>query len=532
VPLQPKSATSAEIAERIKAILGTRDLTLYQVCQKAESGYGYASPYCLPHNLYYRIKLGSFSPTLYQLFALSRITGYKLPDWLRVFGFDLEQIPRLQVLLPTKRTLLLDSEVCDPNAWIPWFQDRPRGTPIPAIAPLSQLLAAGSPVRQHSLLEPNQKRFLYAKVGMEDARAFPDLFPGSVVRIDRQLEAVLPSLNRNPSNRIFLVEHGRGQCCCRLLAAGPNRILTVSTHLPYPQIEFELQREARILGAVDFEIRPLIGVEQPQVSNEFRKRQNPVRLHRGSATLSQFLRASRLKVGLSLREASALSRRVARVFDNEHYFISPSSLSDYEARDTPPHQIEKAIALCVVYAVPFYTLLNAVGLSAAKAGQQPVPDRLLSDAPSAPLDVGRVSADEITNQGFVVELLRRCEEIPTLLRGTIAELSGLTSPSLRSLFWIGGVESPLHPYLANGILVSVDRRKQKPIDSRSRPPWQQTIYMVLRRNGTYLCGPCGIEDGTLVMHPDAEHMELRERFRNRRDAEVVGQVTAIARRLS
>jgi hypothetical protein len=393
-------------------------------------------------------------------------------------------------------------------------------------------LAAGSPVRQYSLLEPNPKRFLYAKVGMEDARAFPDLFPGSIVRVDRQLEAILPSLNRTPSNRIFLVEHGRGLCCCRLLAAGPNRILTVSRHLPYPQLEFELQHEARILGAVDFEIRPLIGVEQPQVSNECRMRQNPVRLHRGSATLSQLLRASRLKAGLSLREASALSRQVARVFENEHYFISPSSLSDYEARDTPPHQIEKVITLCVVYAVPFYALLNAVGLSAAKAGQQPVPDRLLSDAPFAPLDAGRVGADEITNQGFLAELLRRCEEIPTLLRGAIAELSGLTSPSLRSLFWIGGVESPLHPYLANGILVSVDRRKQKPIDSRSRPPWQQAIYMVLRRNGTYLCGPCGIEDGTLVMHPDGEHMELRERFRNRRDAEVVGQVTAIARRLT
>lgn len=529
MPPQPKSATSAEIAERIKAILETRDLTLYQVCQKAESSYGYASPYCLPHNLYYGIKLGTLSPTLYQLFALSRITDYKLPDWLRVFGFDLELIPRLQVLLPTKRTILLDSEVCDPSAWIPWFQDRPSGAPIPAIAPLSQLLAAGSPVRQGSLSEPNRKRFLYAKVGMEDARAFPDLFPGSIVRIDRQLQAVLPSLNRNPSNRIFLVEHGRGLCCCRLLAAGQNRILTVSTHLPYPQIEFQLQREARILGAVDFEIRSLIGVEQPDVPKELRKRQNPVQLHRESTTLSQILRASRLKTGLSLRGASALSRRIAGILDNERYFISPSSLSDYEARDTPPHQIERAITLCVLYAVPFHTLLNAVGVSAAKAGQEPIPDHLLSNAPP---EIGGADPSGRADQGFLAELLRRCEEVPTFLRGAIAELSGLTSLSLRSLFWIGGVESPLHPYLANALLASVDRRRQKPIDSRSRPPWQQTIYVILKRDGTYLCGPCGIENGTLVMHPDAVHMELREQFRNDRDAEVVGQVAGIARRLT
>jgi hypothetical protein len=35
----------------------------------------------------------------------------------------------------------------------------------------------------------------------------------------------------------------------------------------------------------------------------------------------------------------------------------------------------------------------------------------------------------------------------------------------------------------------------------------------------------------LVMHPDTGHLELREEFRNHRDAEVVGQVSAIVRRL-
>ncbi len=528
VSLQPKAATSAKIAERIKSILATRDLTLYQVCRNAESRFGHASPYCLPHNLYYGVKLGTFSPSLYQMFALSRITNYKLADWLGVFGFDLEQIPRLQVLLPNKRTILLDSEVCDPNAWIPWLQDRTPDTPIPAIAPLSHLLAAGAPVRQRSLLDPNPKRFLYAKVGMEDARAFPDLLPGSIVRVDRQLESVLPSLNQAQSNRIFLVEHGKGLCCCRLIAAGRNRILTVSTHLPYPQIEFELQREARILGAVDIEIRPLIGVEQPEIPKVLTKRQNAVRLHRQGATLSQLLRESRLKASLSLREASSLSRRIAHILENRHCFISPSSLSDYEARDTPPHQVERAITLCVVYAVPFHTLLDKVGVSAARAGQEPIPDRLLSNAPP---EIGKAGPWERADQGFLAELLRGCEEVPVFLKRNVADISGLQPPSLRSLFWIGGIRNPLHPYLANGLLVSIDRRRQKPIDSRSLPLWQQTIYTVLKRDGTYLCGPCGTEDGMLVMHPDAEHIKLREQFRNRRDAEVVGQITAVVRRL-
>ena len=135
------------------------------------------------------------------------------------------------------------------------------------------------------------------------------------------------------------------------------------------------------------------------------------------------------------------------------------------------------------------------------------------------------------DSGFLGELFRRAEEVPVFLKGTIADLSGLRSPSLGSFFWLGGMIAPLHPYLANAILVSVDGRRKRPLDSRSRPLWEQPFYVVLKRDGTYLCGPCSVENGALVMHPDAEHLSLREEFRNRRDAEVVGQVCAVVRKL-
>jgi hypothetical protein len=530
VRLQPKSETGVDVAERIKSILETRNLTLYQLSQRLEATYGHASLYSLPHNLYYGLKLGTFSPSLYELFALSRISDYRMTDWLRVFGFDLEVIPWLQVFLPTTRTILLDSSLSDPNTFISWFRDK-RQVAIPPIAPLSQLLEAGPLVRHHSLLEMNKQRFLYAKIGFEDDLAFPDLLPGSIVRIDPRLKGSFPEATRMPSNQLFLVEHGSGLCCCRLAVSGENRILPVSTHLPYAQVELQLHREARVLGTVDLEIRSLTHVEQAKVPKDLAKRWKPTRLPRGNATLSRLLGAARLKTGLSLREASAMSRLIATMFDDKHYFMSPSSLSDYEARDTPPHHIQKVITLSLIYAVPFRTFLNTVGIPTEKAGQEPIPDRFISRVPPVPLDDGRIEPHEHDGQGFLRELLRRCEQVPVFLRGAISNISGLASPSLRSLFWIGGIPNPLHPYLVNGLIASVDRHKQKPLDSRSRPPWQQSLYIVLKRDGTYLCGPCGIENGTLVMHPDAEHLDLREQFRNRRDAEVVGQVTAIVRKL-
>ena len=119
-----KSRPNTDLAERIQSILALKDLTLYQVSQRSEKLYGRSSPYFLPHNLYFDLRGGTFSPSIYQFFALSRITGYRLPDWVRLFGVDLENIPRLQTSLPSHRTILLDSSLADPYAWIPWFRNR------------------------------------------------------------------------------------------------------------------------------------------------------------------------------------------------------------------------------------------------------------------------------------------------------------------------------------------------------------------------------------------------------------------------
>jgi hypothetical protein len=57
--------------------------------------------------------------------VLSRVSNYRFNDWLRAFGFNLEDIPRLQVFLPSNRTVLLNSSLDDLHAWIPWLENRP-----------------------------------------------------------------------------------------------------------------------------------------------------------------------------------------------------------------------------------------------------------------------------------------------------------------------------------------------------------------------------------------------------------------------
>src|SRR5262249_45100990 len=165
------------LVERVNAILASRNLTLYQVSHRTSGLYGRSSPSFLPHNFYYALGRANLSPSLHQLFALSRISNYRFHDWLRVFGFHPENIAYLQSSLPSKRTMILDSSLEDPESWVPWFRNKQGSLPVPSIAPLGRLLECAPQERVGSLPQMPAGDFVYAKIGSEDAFAFPDLLP-------------------------------------------------------------------------------------------------------------------------------------------------------------------------------------------------------------------------------------------------------------------------------------------------------------------------------------------------------------------
>lgn len=104
MPLRNEAEPNRELAKRVKSILANKQLTLHQASQSSATLFGRDSRYYLPHNLYYDLSHGHFSPSLFQLIAFSRISNYRLRDWLLVFGFDVEAIPRLQIQVGSKRT--------------------------------------------------------------------------------------------------------------------------------------------------------------------------------------------------------------------------------------------------------------------------------------------------------------------------------------------------------------------------------------------------------------------------------------------
>jgi hypothetical protein len=531
VSITPDSPRAADLAEQVRSVLASKHLTLSQTSKASAARFGRSSRYFLPHTLYHELRLGTFSPSLHQVFALSQISGYRFSDWLRVLGCDLEDIPRLQVLMPSKRTILLDSSLLDADAWIPWFRNRVQGGLVPPIAPLAQLLQIISPRRLCFLPGVTNRGFLYARIGRQDALAFPDLIPGSIVRVNpRFSNGCIPKTNGATSTQIFLIEHNNGLFCCRLRVVEKSIIVPIGTSLSYAQVELKVPREARIIGVVDLEIRPMVQSEQPDVPKDLAKQWKP-RPFFTDKKFGQLLRGSRGKLRLSLREVARTSRNIARLLGDERYLVSPSSLCDYELFNAPPRHLHKAITLCSLCGLQFQVFLKAIGIVLAEAGPEPMPDHLARRMlDMEPVDNSNGN-DTSGRNGFLEQMLKRCEEIPFFLRESIGPLSGLDDASLDDLFWIGGEYDVLHPCLANGLFALVNRRDKRPIHFTSKPAWQQPVYVILMRDGTYLCASCGVENGSLVIHPYSQQFRRSEHLRYHHDAEVIGRIVTLARKI-
>jgi hypothetical protein len=545
-PLSPDDREEAyriAIANRVRGILSTRNLTLYKASAITRADHPGRPSYHIPRNLYFHLRSAAWSPTIQQLLALTQLSGYRLVDWLAVFGFRLADISRLQLHLRHLRTVLLDSTVYDMDERIPWFRDRATSLTAPPIAPLSQLLERAGSQPMRSLTTTVKSRYLYAKIGQQDAYAFPDLAPGSIVRVDSRLKGRPPRKpNGEPSRVMFLVEHSRGLCCCRLHFGTKNRITLRATELPFASVELQLGSEARILGVVDMEMRALANHKrlatprcvEPEVGSDLTRLWTPTRLEQELVTREPAFRiqSARDRVGLSLRQASEMSRDIAHAFEDRRYFASPGSLSEYEATNTPPRHIHKLFTLASLYCLRFSELLDWFRLGHDETPLATIPAACMdrqtksSAKKSAPIILGKKLA-----RGFLGNTLDRLGELPFFLRESLGFLSGLEDLSLRDVYWVGGQQEAMHPLLSGALFVILDRRKRRPRIFPRKSAWEQPIYLLAKRDGSYRMASCSMEDGAIVLHPYTDKFIPPERLRKSTDAEVVGQIVTVIRSL-
>ena len=524
---------TVDIVVRIRKILEGRQLNINQVSRATLAFYGSASPFFIPHNFYHNIKVNKISPHLCQVFVLSKITKYSFVDWLAVFGFHLDEIPRLQMKLHSDRTVLITPVTYDKEAMVPWFEAVNTTASMEQTTPLSQIVQNFQPRRVRVIEGLNRRSFLYVKVGRQDAMAFPELAPGSIVRVDPRRTKVVPfrdsSTRREP---LYLVEHTHGLSCCYVDQVGEKRIVLRPHSLPYESMEFRLSSEAVILGTVDAEIRPLQGETRPDPS-QFRKAFRSTDLQRGvdpHYSLSEFVRTSRERTGLHFRKISDMSSEIAKELGDQRYATSLGALSEYETTNAMPRYIHKILSLCVLYCMDFWRYLRAAELPMEEAGKDPIPPE---DANGIQENgASRAPQAGSTADGSESDLIKEIEEVPLFLRGGLKELFNAPELSLRDVYWVGRKQKVLHPHLRGGLFLIVNRRVKKVAHAGWKEVWKGPLYLILMRDGEYTCGFCSLRKDMLTVHPHPEVKAGVKRVRSPQDAEVVGEVIAVIRRIS
>jgi hypothetical protein len=89
----------------------------------------------------------------------------------------------------------------------------------------------------------------------------------------------------------------------------------------------------------------------------------------------------------------------------------------------------------------------------------------------------------------------------------------------------------LHPMLRPGSFVQIDQRVKKVRVAQWRTEHDRPIYFIELREG-YACAWCDLQDGCLLLLPHPLSPARVRRFNLGSEAEIIGQVTAVAMRLT
>ncbi len=244
------------------------------------------------------------------------------------------------------------------------------------------------------------------------------------------------------------------------------------------------------------------------------------------------LRRLRIRLGITTRDVESLSLKIAEEQNNPEFQISNPWLTQLENSDSVP-SIFKLYSLAAIYHVKFTDLLLYFGVDLRKIPQH----QLLAPLANTHLTNLEVYDAEKT-VSFPVRFDRSFDLDNTNLLSRMVEIWGEVPVALlqhldlrHTLYgYIGLEDFTLHPLLRPGSFVQVDQRVRRIQPQRWRTEFDRPIYFVELRDG-YACSWCELQDGRLLLLP---HPLSPCRVRSvdyPKDAEIIGQVTAVAMRV-
>lgn len=531
---EPIHAKAASISRRLKAFLRSLELTVYQISQiTSRPPFGKGTRAYIRDALYAEIESGQM-PDIHQLAALAKLSGYRLVDWLALFGYHVDDILRLQLELHTEHTIVLPSTIYDSLVLTPWIRQFDAEANLERTQSLLTLVDGMGHAPLGVLDQSNRQRFLYARVGRQDDMMRPRLAAGSIVRVDPRRTTVPPP---GGARSMYLVQHLRGLSCCYVERQDDQHVILLPDEVSPRVMRCRLGTEAIILGAIDLELRPLQETwpnasKRPRVErhNGHSKLSGPVTKHLDGAGV--YARIMRERIGVSFRKAQAMTHQIAASLDDERYKIALGSLSDAETYDGLPRHISKIFSLCIAYGMDLWQYLRAGGvpvdeLNAAAA----IPRQFLNDDEDATVDSAQPmpmipGSDQDQATGAVVE---RLGEVPFFLLPSIGSIIRQEQLSVDDLYVCSSRERVLHPLLNGALLLLVNRRQRRVPEARAHISLvERPLFLVRAPDRRYLAGMCAVDGGTLLVQPHSRS-RMPVLTYPARDVTVIGRISAVLR---
>jgi transcriptional regulator with XRE-family HTH domain len=248
---------------------------------------------------------------------------------------------------------------------------------------------------------------------------------------------------------------------------------------------------------------------------------------------NQRLKELRNRLGITTREVSDLSQKIAESEGNPEFHISNAWLTQVENSDSVP-SIHKLYSLSAIYRIKITDLFLLFGIDLAKLHQH----QLLSPLTRTHLTTLEV-ADEQQMVQFPVRFEPSFDVRHTNLLSRMVEAWGQVPIGLiqgldvrRNMYgYIGLEDYTLFPILRPGSFVQIDPRVRKILPGRWATEYDRPIYFIELRDG-YSCAWCELENQHLLLLPHPLSPSKIRRLIYGVDGEIIGQVTGAGIRLA
>ncbi len=244
------------------------------------------------------------------------------------------------------------------------------------------------------------------------------------------------------------------------------------------------------------------------------------------------LRELRNRLKVTTREVEDFSRTLAENSGNDEFYISNAWLTQLENKDCVP-SIYKLFSLSVIYRTRFEDLLAFFGIDLGDSA------RYQLDVPLANTHlVAFETLDPTTAVTFPIRLDRSFSAEKTSLISRVVEVWGQVPISLiqhldvrhTQYGYIGLGDFTMYPLLRPGTFVQINSKLADIRPSAWRTEFDRPIYFIELRD-SYACSWCELSGSQLTLLPHPLSACSTRQFAYPDEAEIVGQVTAVAMRL-